>query len=286
VDTDHSGGISKAEFAAAKSGPIAQVSPDLLPADFATLDENRDGEVDRAEWDAAAGGRRSMTQEELDEMKRSLQDLGVGVDLGGPGTTSVQDLGVAMAKLGGKEDPYLRFKDLLSYFLGEGVNPDLFPEFPGHAERRGEWYICTFTGKEISLNNIFSQEHCSKMGRPWEEFNKHNPLRHIAAIGSKEKAPWRRVYKRANTNKKVDKDGRKVVVKEHEEGYIKKQRSLTVRNVNDREEWFKISTGLVAPMSPAKCIRDAKPSKHMREGELGIKANPNMRYHKGKLCFD
>ena len=50
VDTDHSGGISKAEFAAAKSGPIAQVSPDLLPADFAKLDENRDGEVDRAEW--------------------------------------------------------------------------------------------------------------------------------------------------------------------------------------------------------------------------------------------
>ena len=49
VDKDESGKISEAEYTAA-CGIITQVSPELLPADFAKLDENRDGEVDRAEW--------------------------------------------------------------------------------------------------------------------------------------------------------------------------------------------------------------------------------------------
>ena len=56
VDTDNSGKISKAEFAAA-CGTIAQVSPELLPEDFAKLDENRDGEVDRPEWSRRRGTR-------------------------------------------------------------------------------------------------------------------------------------------------------------------------------------------------------------------------------------
>ena len=50
VDQDDSGKISEPEFAKA-CGIIAQVSAELLPADFAKLDEKRDGEVDRAEWD-------------------------------------------------------------------------------------------------------------------------------------------------------------------------------------------------------------------------------------------
>ena len=54
VDKDESGKISEAEYAAA-CGTIAKVSPDLLPADFAKLDENRDGEVDRAEWSRRMG---------------------------------------------------------------------------------------------------------------------------------------------------------------------------------------------------------------------------------------
>ena len=47
VDKGHSGKISEAEFAAF-CGTIARVCPDLLPADFAKLDENRDGEAARA----------------------------------------------------------------------------------------------------------------------------------------------------------------------------------------------------------------------------------------------
>ena len=63
LDKDNSGKISKAEFADAY-GTIAEVSPELLPlaagvlsseADFAKLDENRDGEVDRAEWSRRMG---------------------------------------------------------------------------------------------------------------------------------------------------------------------------------------------------------------------------------------
>ena len=54
VDKDNSGKISEAEFADA-CGTIAEVSPELLPADFAKLDENRDGEVDLAEWSRRMG---------------------------------------------------------------------------------------------------------------------------------------------------------------------------------------------------------------------------------------
>ena len=54
VDKDSSGKISEAEYTAA-CGIITQVSPELLPADFAKLDENRDGEVDRAEWSRRMG---------------------------------------------------------------------------------------------------------------------------------------------------------------------------------------------------------------------------------------
>ena len=54
VDKDNSGKISEAEFAAA-CGTIAEFSPELLPADFAKLDENMDGEVDRAEWSRRMG---------------------------------------------------------------------------------------------------------------------------------------------------------------------------------------------------------------------------------------
>ena len=49
VDKDSSGTISAAEFATAY-GTIALASPELLPEDIADLDENQDGEVDRAEW--------------------------------------------------------------------------------------------------------------------------------------------------------------------------------------------------------------------------------------------
>ena len=54
VDKDSSGKISEAEFAAA-CGTIAQVSADLLPAEFAKLDKNGDGEVDKAEWSRRMG---------------------------------------------------------------------------------------------------------------------------------------------------------------------------------------------------------------------------------------
>ena len=54
VDKDNSGKISEAEFAAV-CGTIAEVSPELLSADFAKLDENGDGEVDRLEWSQRMG---------------------------------------------------------------------------------------------------------------------------------------------------------------------------------------------------------------------------------------
>ena len=75
------------------------------------------------------------------------------------------------------KDPYAKFQDLLQYWLGEGVSPELFPEFPGHAmplkneiTNEHEWYICTYCRKEISLAHVFSEEHCFKMGRSWEAF--------------------------------------------------------------------------------------------------------------------
>ena len=49
VDKDDSGKISKAEYAAAYA-TIARESAELLPPAIAALDENKDGEVDRAEW--------------------------------------------------------------------------------------------------------------------------------------------------------------------------------------------------------------------------------------------
>ena len=54
VDKDNAGKISEAEFAAA-CDTIAKVSAELLPADFAKLNENRYGEVDRAEWSRRMG---------------------------------------------------------------------------------------------------------------------------------------------------------------------------------------------------------------------------------------
>ena len=50
VDKDRSGKINESEFAAAHR-IIAKVSTDFLPAAIADLDENKDGEVDRSEWD-------------------------------------------------------------------------------------------------------------------------------------------------------------------------------------------------------------------------------------------
>jgi len=168
------------------------------------------------------------------------------------------------------KDPYAKFQDLLRYWLGEGVSPELFPEFPGHAmplkneiTNEHEWYICTYCRKEISLAHVFSEEHCFKMGRSWEAFNKHNPLRDIAARGSQERGPWRRGYTKAITN-------------------TKKERALHVREVYDREEWFKVAQGFSKPMSCVG-IRDAKPSRHMRKGEFGLKANPNITYRDGKM---
>ena len=50
MDQDRSRKISKSEFAVAQR-IVAEVSAELLPVAISELDENADGEVDRAEWD-------------------------------------------------------------------------------------------------------------------------------------------------------------------------------------------------------------------------------------------
>ena len=50
VDKARSGKINESEFAAAHR-IIAKLSTDLLPAAIADLDENKDGEIERSEWD-------------------------------------------------------------------------------------------------------------------------------------------------------------------------------------------------------------------------------------------
>jgi len=76
IDKDRSRKISRSEFTAAQQ-IIAQVSEDLLPAAISKLDENEDGEVDRAEWDQWMGAAfRSLKPETfLDVCVRSLRRL-------------------------------------------------------------------------------------------------------------------------------------------------------------------------------------------------------------------
>lgn len=246
---------------------------------------------------AAEDAQVTSTEEHVDQMKDNLRMLGIGVHQEESAVDSYVNQQFHRLSFGGDEsrgsaidgqfmfqgssvpyegihkivrkqspsDRYDHFKELLQYWLGERVDPELFPEFPGLAARNqtGEWYECTMCKRELSLAHVFSQEHCEKMGRPWEEFNKHNPDRHIAARGSTERAPWRRVYNRAKF-----------------EG--KKDRALHVREVYDREEWFKVAQGFAKPMSCGG-IRAAKPSRHIRWGELGLDANPNLKYSKGKI---
>ena len=55
VDKDRSGKINESEFAAAHQ-IIAKESTHLLPAAIVDLDANKDGEMDRSEWDERMNG--------------------------------------------------------------------------------------------------------------------------------------------------------------------------------------------------------------------------------------
>jgi hypothetical protein len=271
------GGEPDAEAPPAAPEPVTAEAADAEPA----ADDSA----------AAPKAVKTMTQEEVEAMKKRMSDLGIGAESRTQEKSSIvnrqftsygfeedEDAKLTFvhrgltkmhtAKIAAVEKPVASYNDdeyksLLQYWLGEDVDPELFPEYPENAERSGNWYVSTITGKELSLAHVFSQEHCEKTGRPWEEFNKHNPLRHIAARGSTEKGPWRRTYAKARRD-------------------TKKDRALCVREVYDREEWFKVALGFANPMSCGG-IRNAKPSRHIRWGEWGLNANPHLKYSGGKI---
>ena len=74
MDQDGSEKISEAEFAAAYR-IVAEVSAEFLPASIGELDGNKDGEVDRAEWDQRmdAAVRALGPEAFVDVCARSLQ---------------------------------------------------------------------------------------------------------------------------------------------------------------------------------------------------------------------